>query len=199
MKCLQMVKPLLQTAKLSNNIINLIENISNNTYKGSKKMEDNQLYYEVKGITRTTEIEAAYKHAVECNYKYYRAVSEKGAFFGWVDGKHIKAAEGQEWFINSSYIPVQSEENSKEPSMDMTFETVEQLNNEISISTKEDTIKAEESHDEPDYKSLYEEAAIERDQYKVELLTVVKELREIKSAIFTLVKEFKEADDKLKE
>lgn len=78
--------------------------------KKDKKKMDVKLYYEAKGVTKVPEIESTYKYAVEHNVKFYRAVSNTGEYFGWLDGAHIKATKGQEWFINPHYVEPVAEE-----------------------------------------------------------------------------------------
>ncbi len=70
------------------------------------------LHYEARA-TVSHEVEAAFNYAKEHNIKYYRAVSGGGAFFGWENGRHVKAKDGVEWFENPFYTePKEEKEES---------------------------------------------------------------------------------------
>lgn len=73
-------------------------------------MKDNVLYYE-DAVTYGSEVKNVYERAIERNAKYYRATAG-GKYYGWVNGKHVAAESGQEWFDNPEYKEpiVQSEE-----------------------------------------------------------------------------------------
>lgn len=140
-----------------------------------------KLYYEKKNITTATEVKEAHDYAVEHNYKYYRAVTEHGAIFGWVDGKHAKATEGQEWFENPEYKAPESDIQS-DISLNETVleEATTEFKEPVNQIVNEDTT---------DYKALYEKAALECEQYKAECMTVSAELNAIKKAFAVIAAE----------
>lgn len=149
-------------------------------------MED-KLYYEKKNITTATEVKEAHDYAVEYNYKYYRAVTERGAIFGWVDGKHAKATEGQEWFENPEYKETAiNEALLEEPITEPLLERVAEPANVIMGAVGE-------IPETKDYKALYEEAALELEQCKTECMTVSAELNAIKKAFAVIAAEIEVA------
>ena len=109
-------------------------------------MENKELYYSV-NANSSGEVYGAYLYAKAHNIKYYRAVSKSGKFFGWVDGTHVEATSGQEWFENSFYIePEQLEDLDAMPEPDLqrdiTVATIE-ITGDTRINDKSITDDAE--------------------------------------------------------
>ena len=117
-------------------------------------------YYEVKDVSESKEIKAAFDYAVENNIQYYRAISKTNAIYGWdckatigkPNGQHIKALPEQEWFENPYY---------QEPE-EVIEEAVEEINDVI-----DETIEnVEEVTEKIDYEALYKEKCAEFDSLK---------------------------------
>lgn len=163
---------------------------------------DEKLYYEKKNVTTAAEVKEIYDYAAVNNIKYYRAATEKGVFFGWVDGKHAKAADGQQWFENPEYkepkIEITPDISINECGLENEHKPVETAEKTVEITTEE---VAKENT--TDYKSLYEQSQEILIKTQDELANWVKryntikaELDNIKNAFVTVAKELKEAIDK---
>lgn len=180
----------MKAVTLSNKIIALIGSISKNiNSKGSTRM-DEKLYYEKTNITSAAEVKAAYDYAIENNYKYYRAVTEKGTIFGWGEGQHIKANIGQEWFENLLY-----KEQTKLQEMLIEKPLTEHANqpiNEISETVDEAPI-VDEVPITTDYVALYKEKCDEFEKYKTRFAEIETELSAIKSAFSVIANEIQKA------
>lgn len=70
-------------------------------------MENTELFFEATEIETAEQVKEAHDFAVKNNYKYYRAISKNGDYYGWVNGKLVKAVAGKEWFLNHSYVAPQ--------------------------------------------------------------------------------------------
>lgn len=136
---------------------------------------DDKLYYEKRNITAVAEVKETYDYVVKNNYKYYRAVTEKGAIFGWVDERHTKATEGQEWFENTFYKEI--------PELSVN-DNVETINKAVEIK---------EMPKKRNYAILYEEKRVELEQYKIHYMAIEAELKAIKNAFTVIVNEIKKA------
>ena len=119
--------------------------------------------YEVKKVKQAGEIRQAYQMAVDCNKKYYRAISETGRIYGMVNGKHEEAnsknavvIDGEYWFENEHYV---------EP-IEEIVETMKEMVDDVV--------------DETDYKTLYEEELTTNKEIVKELNAVKQELQKVK-------------------
>lgn len=159
---------------------------------------DNNLYYEKTNITATAEVKETFEHAVKNNYKYYRAVTEKGAIFGWLGNKPIKAIEGKEWFVNENYI------EHKEKSFDLSADIEENIeNNDLTSQDEQITATEEVQENTIDYKQLYEEtlAILEATKKEAEnnlmaYTQVKQELDSVRNAFTLIANELKLAIEK---
>lgn len=123
-------------------------------------------YLEKKGVKTTEEIKAVYQEAVNENYKFYRAISNSGKYYGWEitlaypQGHHIPAPEGQDyWFVNDKYI-----EPIDEPIEEPIAEPVEEPVVEPVVEPIEEPIAMP-----VDYKALYETALADTEALKGKL------------------------------
>ena len=131
--------------------------------------------YEVKKVKQASEIRQAYQTAVDCNKKYYRAISETGRIYGMVNGHHEIAndknavvVDGEYWFENEHYV---------EPVVEPVDEVVDEL-----CETMQEMVDevVDEVVDETDYKALYEEEVATNKEIVKELNAVKQELQKVK-------------------
>lgn len=128
-------------------------------------MEIKDLYYEVRA-TLASEVEAAYEYAKTHNIKFYRATTESGKIFGWKDGHHVVATDGQEWFENPDY-----EESEKQTeSVTTSTETLE---------LSADDLEEVDIHNDNIMQSTENVAAFEKDARIAELERLIAEKSEL--------------------
>lgn len=190
MEFLQPINPIFKATSLSKKVIDLLDGLSENIHNKGKIKMDEKLYYEKKNVTTAAEVKETHDYAVEHNYKYYRAVSESGIYFGWIDGKHFKAADGQEWFENLLY-----KEQTKLQEMLIEKPLTEYANqpiNEIPETVNETPI-ADEVSAAIDYSVLYKEKCVELEKYKIRFAEIETELSAIKSAFSVIANEIQKA------
>lgn len=127
--------------------------------------------YEVKKVKQAGEIRQAYQMAVDCNKKYYRAISETGRIYGMVNGKHEEAnsnnavvVDGEYWFVNDKYVEPIDEV------VDEVAETMQEMVDEV----------VDEVVDETDYKALYKEEVAVNNEITKALNAVKQELQKVK-------------------
>lgn len=141
-------------------------------------MDENK--YEKSPVSNMNEIKSAYNYAVEHNIKYYRTVSKTGIFYGWDPNTnhHVRAQNGQEWFVNPEYkepaeevepeeeiiegeIEPTEEETPAESAEQKPEENVEELRKEIEKLRRESAIIADNCRqvtmERDDLKREYEE------------------------------------------
>lgn len=153
---------------------------------------ETKLFYEKTEVSIPEEVKAAYEYAVSNNIKFYRAVSKTGTYYGYLNGRAVRAEDGQEWFENPEY---------KEPAV------TGQVTAEVTLKTAPQTISsAATSENTTDlsvlkeavqkkintllqYKRLYETAADERDMFKKKFEEARGELDAIKADISSYAKE----------
>lgn len=163
---------------------------------------DEKLNYEKTGVSLPDEVKAAYEYAVENNYKHYRAVSKTGTYYGYVNGRVVHADAEQEWFDNPEYVEPQPEvqiQKPLKPLSDLDGEPVTELIDSEEEEDEEDENLISDPDEPCNYKALYEETSDELKYYKAQYEAVSGELARFQEAIFTIVKEFRAANEKLKE
>lgn len=151
---------------------------------------DEKLYYEKTNITSAAEVKAAYDYAIENNYKYYRAVTEKGTIFGWVEGRHIKANIGQEWFENLLYKEQTKLQGvlAENPLTECANEHINKISETVDEMPVVDEVPAT-----TDYVALYKEKCVELEKYKIRFTAIETELNAIKSAFSVIANEIQKA------
>lgn len=171
--------------------------------------------YEVENIVTAAEVEAAYKHAVDENIKFYRGVSRSKHFYGWdarerkliKDGEGGEIIDGEIWYINDKYIePV--EEEVEEIPVEAIEEPTTEIPEEIDISLEdvvEEPVEAivepveapveEEPTDEIDYKKLCEEQNKNAMKFGEMLAEKDIEIEELKCEIIQLKASLEDAEN----
>lgn len=148
---------------------------------------NNTLHYEVK-VTHASEVQAAYEHVKANNIKYYRTIAPNGSIYGWLDGKYVLAAKGQDWFENPDYIEPQPEilaDNLQESQLvDVDFET----------ASSETENADKEPIDDKDYKQLYEETLVKYGELETEYQTKCRELQRVYEATRVISELFAESN-----
>lgn len=136
-----LLKPVLEAL----HIPEFISEFTKNFYKGVNNMEGRNLYLQKAHVETKSQIKELYDTAVAKNYKFYRAISAKGKYYGWDEytNSNYMLNPGVLWAENPHYV-----ETEKEPTYVTPDDAIEPADE--FTKTIERPVKAEQANIDKD-------------------------------------------------